>query len=386
MASILIKNAQIVTADGVVPDQRIVVRDGNFDEIGGEPAPSEDYSEIVDLEGRLMAPGFIDIQVNGGGGVLFNDDPGVEAIEKIAAAHRAYGATSLLPTLISDDLDKIILAIDAADRAIAEGVPGVVGVHVEGPFLNPLKKGIHDKDKLRGLTEDAVRVLTSAKNATVVVTLAPECVAPEQIKHLAENGVRICAGHTNASYDETKAALAAGVTGFTHLFNAMPVMQSRDPGVIPAALESSAWCGVIADGKHVHPAMLRLAYRAKADKRFMLVTDAMPVVGSDLDHFFLGGKRITVKDGACLSEDGTLAGAALTMIDAFRNAMSMMGADLSSAAMMASGNPARFLGLDDRIGSIAKGRRADFVVLGDDLSLQETWIGGARVNEGATAA
>lgn len=385
MTSCALINARVLTEEGFVDGASVVVTNGRISDVCTDGGYAEG-ADVVDLKNGLLLPGFIDVQVNGGGGVLFNDDPSVETITTIAKAHRTFGTTSLLPTLISDDLDKIDLAINAVDKAIEAGIPGVIGVHIEGPFLNETKKGIHDADKLRPLTKDALALLTSAKHARVVLTLAPECADLEDIQHLAERGVRICAGHTNATYDEAKAALRAGVSGFTHLYNAMSPMHSREPGIVPAALESDAWCGVIVDGVHVHPAMLRLAFRAKIDNRFMLVTDAMPAVGSGVDHFYLYGNRIHVRDGKCFSDDGTLAGAALTMIDAVKNAVSMLAIDLEAAAHMASANPAAFLGVEQSIGSISIGKQADLVWLDNDFRIIETWIQGVASNAAMSAA
>lgn len=215
MTSFTLINARVLTEDGFVDGVSVVVKDGIISDLraGGDHDPS---AEFVDLNNGLLLPGFIDVQVNGGGGVLFNDDPSVETVRVMASAHRAYGTTSLLPTLISDDLEKIELAIAAVDKAIEDKIPGIVGVHIEGPFLNEVKKGIHDADKLRPLTKDALALLTAAKRARVVLTLAPECADPDDIRYLAERGVRICAGHTNATYDQARAAFQAGVSGATH--------------------------------------------------------------------------------------------------------------------------------------------------------------------------
>ena len=385
MTSFALVNARVLTETGFVNDVAVIVKDGLIADLRADE-DCGDVASTVDLKGGLLLPGFFDVQVNGGGGVLFNDEPTVDGVAAIAKAHRAYGTTSLLPTLISDDLDKVALAIKAVDDAIEANVPGVVGVHVEGPFLNETRKGIHDAGKLRPLTKDALAILTGAKRARVVLTLAPECVDTDDIQYLASRGVRVCAGHTNATYDEAKAALRSGVTGFTHLFNAMSPMLSRAPGVIPAALESDAWCGVIVDGLHVHPAMLRLALNAKADKRFMLVTDAMPCVGSDVDHFYLNGARIHVRDGKCFSDDGTLAGAALTMIDAVKNAVSMLSVDLETASRMASAEPAAFMGVGKATGSISAGKQADLVWLDRDLRVIGVWIRGVADDRALAAA
>lgn len=378
MQRAIFANGRIVTPDGILDQGCVEVRDGFVAGVGNSIPSDASNGDFIDLENDFLLPGFIDVQVNGGGGLLFNDDPSGETAFKIAAAHRAFGTTSLLPTLISDDLAKVEQAITAIDAEVGKNTPGIAGVHIEGPFLNVEKRGIHDARKLRELSDEAIAILTAAEHAQVVVTLAPERVKPVQIARLVESGVKVCIGHTNATFDETREAIAAGATGFTHLFNAMSSMRSRDPGVIPAALESSAYCGVIVDGKHVHPAMLRLALRGKSDRRLMLVTDAMPVVGADADHFQLNGRRIFLKDGVCVAADGTLAGTALSMIGAVRNAMSMLELGIGEASAMASRIPASFLGVADRAGAIAAGRRADFVRVSPGFDIRRVWIGGVE--------
>ena len=375
MGALILNNARILSAEGAYRRGCVTINDGVIADIAHD-LDKNTPAEITDLDGGLLLPGFIDVQVNGGGGVLLNDDPSVETMARIAQAHRAFGATSVLPTLISDDLENVERAILAADAAVEAQVPGVIGVHIEGPFLNAAKKGIHNGEKLRPLTKEAVELLMSAKHAKVVLTVAPECVSLDYISLLSNSGVRVCAGHTNASYEQGIAALEAGIAGFTHLFNAMPPMLTRDPGVIPAALESEAWCSLIVDGVHVDAAMLRLALRAKTDNRFMLVTDAMSSAGVDIDHFILNGERINIRDGKCLSDDGTLAGSTLTMIDAVRNAISLLGVPSETAVRMASANPASFLGLEDTHGVIAIGRRADLVWVTQDFEIKGVWSEG----------
>ena len=377
-------NGRIVTPEGIIDRGAVAVRNGVIAGVGRSVSSTNPNDKIIDLENDFLLPGFVDVQVNGGGGLLFNDDPRSGTAIEMARAHRAFGTTSLLPTLISDDLDKVEQAISAIDGEVCKKTPGIAGVHIEGPFLNVEKRGIHDESKLRKLGSDAIAILTSARHALVVATLAPECVQADQIAQLTEGGVKVCIGHTNASFDETRNALAAGATGFTHLFNAMCPMQTRNPGVIPAALESSAFCGIIVDGRHVHPAMLRLALRAKKDRHLMLVTDAMPVVGSAIDHFRLDGRRIHVRDGVCLAEDGTLAGTALSMIEALRNAMSMLGIGIVEASAMASRIPASFLGIANQTGSIKTGLRADLLRITPEFALRQVWVGGVE-NPGAVA-
>ena len=345
-------------------------------------------AEVRDLQGGLLLPGFIDTQVNGGAGLLFNEQPTAATIAAIGAAHRRFGTTGFLPTLISDDLGTVKVAIDAAREAIGAGVPGVLGIHIEGPYLNVTRKGIHDASKLRRTDDSSFALLTSLGVARTLVTLAPEETSLETIERLVKAGVVVSAGHSNASYAIVRAALDRGVSGFTHLFNAMSPLTSREPGVVGAALEDvSAWCGIIVDGVHVDPVVLKLALRLRPHERFNLITDAMPCVGSAETTFELQGKTITVRDGACFDDDGTLAGSALDMAGAVRNAVSLLGLDLADASRMASRNPAEFLGLDHELGRIARGCFADLVLLDDDLHVLETWIHGRpRAEADASAA
>ena len=379
MQSVLV-NGRILTPEGIVDGKAVAIADGRIqgliDSADTHAAPLAG-AERHDLDGGLLVPGFIDTQVNGGGGVLFNDSTTVEAIAAIGAAHRPYGTTGFLPTLISDDLAVVDAAMRATEQAIEAGVPGVLGVHIEGPFLNVKRKGIHDSSKFRTLDDEAVALLSSLKRGKTLVTLAPETTTPEMVRRLAAAGVTVAAGHTNAAYGTVRKALDAGLTGFTHLFNAMSPLTSREPGVVGAALESqTAWCGVIVDGRHVDPVTLKIALRTRPLDRFMLVTDAMPTVGMTEKDFNLQGRHIRVVDGVCVDDHGTLAGSDLDMIGAVRNAMSMLGLSLEGAVAIASATPAAFLGLADRRGAIRPGAAADLVLLDDGLQVRRTWIDG----------
>ena len=369
-------NGRVLTATGIVDGQAVLVQDGK---IAGVVAAAEvpARAQRHDLDGGLLVPGYIDTQVNGGGGVLFNDSPTPQAIAAIGAAHRAYGTTGFLPTLISDDLSVVDQAMRATEQAIEQGVPGVLGIHIEGPFLNPKRKGIHDEGKFRVIDEEAIALLSSLKVGKTLVTLAPERTTPEIIQRLADAGVHVAAGHTNALYATMRQALDHGLTGFTHLFNAMSPLTSREPGAVGAALENlTAWCGLIVDGRHVDPVTLKLALRTRPLDRFMLVTDAMPTVGMTDKRFSLQGRQIVVRDGVCLGEDGTLAGSDLDMAGAVRNTVQMLGVRLEDAVTMASAAPAAFLGLARQRGRIAQGYAADLCLLNDDMSVRRTWIDG----------
>jgi N-acetylglucosamine-6-phosphate deacetylase len=324
-----------------------------------------------------LAPGFIDIQVNGGGDVLFNDQPTPDAIRSIAAAHRKFGTTSFLPTLISDSPEKMAAACCAVEHLVG-AEPSILGIHLEGPFLSPEKPGVHDPRVLRQPSDEDLKFLTAPRQGAMLVTLAPERVPPRFIAALAAAGVRVSLGHSMATYAQTKEAMAAGVTSFTHLFNAMRPLDSREPGPIAAALESEqAWFGMIVDGEHVAPSMLRLALRGCA--RPIVVTDAMPPVGGTRSSFRLQGETILVRGDRCVRRDGKLAGAYLTMADAVSNCVRLLGVPLTDALRFASAHPAEMLGLDNRLGKLAPGFRADMVAFdATTIKVLETWVAGSH--------
>jgi len=326
-------------------------------------------------DGAWLAPGFIDVQVNGGGDALFNDTPTPEGIAAIVAAHRRFGTTTLLPTLISDTTAKM-RAASAAVNAVMAREPGVLGVHFEGPFLSPERAGVHDPAMLRAPTADDIETIMERPRGVTLVTLAPERVPAGFIAQLAGAGVRVALGHSMANFEQTCGAIAEGLTGFTHLFNAMPPLLSREPGPIAAALETpSAFYGLIVDGEHVAPAMLRLALRGLGQP--MLVTDAMPPVGGTGASFMLGGKKILVHDGRCATADGTLAGAALEMASAVRNSVRLLNLDLPDALRLATAAPAAFLGLSHRLGHLAPDHRADMVALDpSEIRVLSIWVAG----------
>lgn len=376
MEPVLLTNARVLTDGGLRDGLAVLLADGRVEAVL-DAADAPPGVEIRDLGGRTLLPGFIDVQVNGGGDALFNDAPTLETIRRIGAAHRRYGTTGFLPTLISDDLEVMRAAIEATAAAIDAGVPGVLGVHLEGPYIAPERRGAHDAAKFRVPDAREIDLVCSLRNGVTVLTLAPERVAPELVRAFVARGVIVCIGHSAATYEQARAALDAGARGFTHLYNAMSPLQGRAPGVVGAALEDrGSWCGLIADGHHVHAAALRVALAAKPRGKLMLVTDAMPPVGGAHDHYVLAGETITCRDGRCASADGVLAGSALDMAAAVRNAVATLRVDLAEAARMAATYPADFLGLAPSHGRIAPGSRADLVELGADLGVHRSWIGG----------
>jgi len=372
------RNGRMLTDAGIETGRTLLVRNGRIEAIvNAREVVGPDRT--IDLNGRLLVPGFIDTQVNGGGGVLFNDDPSVASIAAIGRAHRRFGTTGFLPTLISDDLHVVERAIGAVRDAIAQGVPGVLGIHIEGPFLSNERRGVHDSSKLRSLDRDAVELLTTRHGGVTMATLAPERTTPAIIRALSDAGVIVSAGHTNATYEELQPALAAGVRGFTHLFNAMSQLTSREPGAVGAALaHADSWVGLIVDGHHVHPEALKIALRAKQLDRFMLVSDAMPSVGTEVNEFRIQGRLITIDGDRIVDDEGRLAGAHLDMASAVLNTCQMLGVDLVDAVRMASRNPAEFLKLGGDMGRIAPGQRANFALVDGELNVLETWIDGAQ--------
>jgi N-acetylglucosamine-6-phosphate deacetylase len=333
-------------------------------------------------EDAILAPGFIDIQVNGGGGVLLNDEPTEAGVRRIVAAHRETGTTGCLPTLITD-CSEVIERLAAAAQACLK-IPGVHGFHLEGPALNKSRKGIHPEAEIRVPDRRDLAVIKSFGDCgRSVVTLAPECVPACMIDELISAGLRIAAGHSDATAAEIGQAVDRGVSGVTHLFNAMSQLNAREPGLVGAALgDGRLFAGIICDGIHVDPIGLRVAFRCKGRDRLMLVSDAMPLAGTNDRQFMLQGRQITLHENRLTGPDGTLAGAHLTMIEAVRNAVALAGVPLSDALVMASRTPAAFLGLESELGRIAPGYRADLVAFNPNFEVVGTWIGGVASNGG----
>ncbi len=380
--SLILTNCKIFTAQETLTDHSIVIKNGKICEITRDDITTENH-EIIDLKGQLVAPGFIDTQVNGGAGCLFNNAPTVDSIVKIANAHRKFGTTSLLPTLISDDTDTTEKAIQAAKQAHKQAVPGFIGIHLEGPYLNISRKGVHCETKITSPSKHSLALFKQISQiGSSMVTLAPEIADTQFIKALADEGIKVSIGHSNASYECTKQALQAGVSGFTHLFNAMSSLTSRDPGVAGCALEDPhSWCGVIVDGHHVHDTNLAFALKLKPKGKVMLVTDAMHTVGQHGAKFDLAGTEIYRSNGKVTTADGTLAGSDLTMIDAVKNTISRLNIDQEEALRMASLYPAQFLQQDHQLGRIAPGYRANLVLLDTELNVLDTWIDGVADNQ-----
>lgn len=345
---------------------------GRIGSVGGD-APAD--AERLD---GLLAPGLVDVQVNGGGGALFNNDPSVNALGRMSEAHARFGTTGFLPTLITDQLDVMQRAADAVSAALREGVPGVLGVHFEGPHLSAPKKGTHEEKFIRPLSDGELALYARDDLGLKVVTLAPENVATSDIRKLVDLGVKVCLGHSNADGATAAAAVEAGASGFTHLYNAMSPLHSREPGMVGTALiRDEAWCGLIADGHHVCAEAMTLALKAKPRGKVMLVSDAMSLVGSEETSFPLFDRLVTKRGDKLTSTTGELAGSHLDMISAVRNIRDWCGPELTEALRMGGLYPAQFLGTE--AGRIRVGDSADLILLDDQLRVRKTWINGREV-------
>jgi N-acetylglucosamine-6-phosphate deacetylase len=340
----------------------------------------------VDLGGGILSPGFIDWQINGGGGVLFNANPTVEGIAAIAAAHRSAGVTAFLPTVVTDAPRVLTQALGAA-REAHERVLGALGIHVEGPFIDLNRKGVHPPEFIRPMLEQDADALIATRAGVMVVTLAPASVRLQFVKRLAKAGIIVSLGHSDAGAEEAQAVFDAGASAVTHLYNAMSQLSSRAPGVVGATLaDPRIICGLIADGEHAHALAYRVALAAKGPQGVALVSDAMSPAAGGPDVFELQGRRMTRVGNKLIAEDGTLAGAAITIRDAVDYVVNVLNIPLADALTMATLTPARMLRVDDRIGRLKPGHRADLVHLTDDLQVAEVWTGGQGLNEVEAAA
>jgi len=378
MTRIAYTGARIFDGEAWWDRHALVVADGRIEGIVAADSPTD--AQRVPMNGGILAPGFIDLQVNGAGGALLNLDPTLDSIRTICRTLAKYGTTACLPTLITDTREKNAAVLAAGAEAARAGVPGFLGLHLEGPHLSVARKGAHDPALIRPMDEADLTALVEGRKAlpNLLTTVAAETVTPNQITRLTEAGLVVSIGHSDAGYAVVRAAVEAGATMVTHLFNAQSQLGNRDPGVVGAALDLGAVsAGLIADGIHVHAASIGVALRAKRGPgRIFLVTDAMSITGTDWESFELTGQTVYRKDGALRLANGTLAGADLTMIDAITYVHRTIGVPLDEVLRMASLYPAQAMGLEHERGRIAPGLRADLVHLGDDLTVRGTLIDG----------
>lgn len=359
-----------------IDDQVLTVTNGMISAI------DQDIHHVDIQMSGLVVPGFIDLQVNGGGGVLFNDSPSVDKLKTMIAAHAKFGTTAMMPTLITDKIEVMTQAADAIAEAISQKVPGILGIHFEGPHLSFEKKGTHSAEYIRAIAEAEWQIFSRKDIGQVMVTVAPENVSVTEIKRLTDLGINVCLGHTNADFYTAQKAVDAGAKGFTHLFNAMSPLQGRETGVVGCALlNDNTQCGLIVDGHHVDYASCRLAIKVKPPGGIFLVTDAMPPVGTDMKEFPLYDRMVYVNNGKLTSTTGELAGSSLNMVTAVKNTHLGLNIPLDESLRMASLYPAQYLYENKTIirGKLTVGMQADMVALHEDFTVLSTWISGEKV-------
>jgi N-acetylglucosamine-6-phosphate deacetylase len=373
---------RIFDGDAWHEDAVLVVANGIIETIVPRSSLPANMS-VVEDKSAILAPGFIDLQVNGGGGVMLNDHPDVASIRTICAAHAPFGTTALLPTLITDTPEITAAAVAAGKAAAEDKIPGFLGLHLEGPHLSLARKGAHDPKLIRPMTEKDQSALIAARDGLPVLltTIAPESVTADQVGKLAQAGIVVSLGHSDAGFATARAYAHAGASVVTHLFNAMSQIGNREPGLAGAAIDTgSLSAGLIADGIHVEPTTIGIALRAKTGPHHIfLVTDAMATIGTEMTSFTLNGRTIYRKDGSLRLADGTLAGADLDMISAVRFMHEVIGLELGEALRMASTYPAEAVGQSHRVGRLAKGQAANIVALSERLAVENVWIDGSKV-------
>ncbi len=373
-----IKAATVFDGEQLLHDKYLLLRDGIITQLL-DAGDCRQTADTIVLDDGILAPGLIDLQVNGGGGVLFDSSPCVDTVRTMTAAHRAFGTTTMMPTLLSNTRDAQRAAVQAICQAREQGDNAVPGIHLEGPFFAAARSGAHRADLVRPPADEDIDWLCSLADMTVIVTLAPERMRSAQIRRLADAGVVVCAGHTEASYEQICHAATEGLSGITHLFNAMAPLHHRRPGTTGAALDNDhLWTGIIADGHHVHPAAIRLAWRAKPTGQLVLVSDAMATVGGRQDQFELYGETITLREGRLLNASGVLAGSAISLMDAVRYTHHIVDLPLTECLRMASLYPAQIIGAGSTLGRIKPGFRADLVHFDADFTVHNTWLAGQQ--------
>ncbi|AMG04045.1 N-acetylglucosamine-6-phosphate deacetylase [Vibrio mimicus] len=368
-------NCKIYTGNDVLVKHAVIINGDKIETVCPiESLPSD--IKVVDLNGANLSPGFIDLQLNGCGGVMFNDEITAKTIDIMHKANLKSGCTSFLPTLITSSDENMRQAIAAAREYQSQYPNQSLGLHLEGPYLNVMKKGIHSVDFIRPSDDSMIDTICANSDVIAKVTLAPENNKPEHIEKLVQAGIVVSIGHTNATYAEARQSFESGITFATHLFNAMTPMVGREPGVVGAIYDTpDVYAGIIADGFHVDYTNIRIAHKIKGEK-LVLVTDATAPAGAEMDYFIFVGKKVYYRDGKCVDENGTLGGSALTMIEAVQNTVEHVGIALDEALRMATLYPAKAIGVDDKLGRIKKGMIANLTVFDRDFNVKATVVNG----------
>ena len=375
-------NCRIFDGEKIYADRALIIDGMYIRDIVEQKRFLQDNPDIekYDLDGALLTPGFIDLQLNGCGGVLFNDDISEKTLKIMNESNHKFGCTSFLPTLITSSDENILNAIQLLKNMEDPETKGVLGLHLEGPSISIEKKGIHSVEYIRKLSEEIVQEIQDAGSKVIkIITMAPENSDTDIVKKFSEQGIRVSMGHTNATYEEGRQAISNGFSMATHLFNAMSQFNSREPGVVGAIFASrNVYAGIIVDGVHSHYASVKIAKSILGEKLF-LVTDAVSPVGTEMEYFFFEGKKVYYHDGKCISAEGTLGGSGLTMIQGVKNLVEKVEIPLEEALRMASLYPATAIGVDDKYGRIKKAYLADIVVLDDDLNIKQVFAKGKKV-------
>jgi len=371
--------SQIFCGERFYDDHALLVEGKSIVDIVDKNNTPDNFNKI-ELDQGILAPGFIDLQVNGGGGVLFNNSPNKESLNTIIKAHQFFGTTSVMPTVISDSLEVLEQCIKTVTEEIKNN-SSLLGIHIEGPFFNAKYRGVHQKQYISTINSDYLNLFESLKGLPVMLTLAPECISSKELKHLTSLGIKALAGHSDASYDELDDAIKNGLDGFTHLFNAMGQISAREPGVVGSALHfENTFASIIVDLHHVHPSLIQLAYQLKPTGKLFFISDSMATINHGKPSFELYDEVVNESDGRLVNSEGKLAGSSITQIDAVKNAYQKCNIPLNQALAMASRYPAEYLGIENHLGSLKPGYRADLVHFDSNFKVHNAWVSGKQIN------
>jgi len=377
-----ITGSKLFNGKKFIEHKALLIDDQHIAGIVNEDAIPTNY-QVQKLDGGILSPGFIDLQVNGGGGKLFNNSPDKESLNTIISAHQYFGTTSIMPTVISDSLNILQKCTDIISNEINNN-HSLLGIHIEGPFFNVKYRGVHQKQYINTINASYLNLFETLNKFPVMLTLAPECISIKQLKHLKSLGFKILAGHTDANYDQLEEAVKYGLDGFTHLFNAMGQISAREPGVVGSALdfdETSA--SIIVDLHHVHPSLINLSFKQKPKGKLFFVSDSMATINHGEPSFELYDEVVSESNGRIINSEGKLAGSSITQIDAIKNAYQKCSIPLENAISMATLYPAEYLGVSDYIGQLKKGYRADLAHFDSNFHVQNVWLAGKQIKEDA---
>ena len=370
-------NCIIYTTESILIDHAVVIENELIKAI----VPISELAELtpnihcIDLNGDNLAPGFIDLQLNGCGGVMFNGAETEQTLAIMQAANLKSGTTSYLPTFITDSDAGIKRALDVVRRYIQTTPNEVLGLHLEGPYINIEKKGIHRAEFIRKPNSEMIDLICANADIISQITLAPENTPNQIIKQLSNAGIVVSLGHSNGTYQQAKTAIDYGASSATHLFNAMTSITGRDPGVVGAVYDNDIYAGIIVDGFHVDYANVRISKKIMGDK-LILVTDATAPAGADINQFNFVGTTVYYKDGKCFGEDGTLGGSAVTMIESIEQCVKFVGIALDEAIRMATIYPAKSISVDNKLGSIHSGKIANLAIFSNNYQVTGTVVNG----------